>query len=262
MIDRGSSREPLATTERHTSTERDRKFLRKPRLRGLTQRVRRAPTPHVGATPQRDPWSWLVQRVGAQELRRRLWHFLPGLLAFALVPIPHRDPMPYSTIFVLIALVIAIPGWLSYRLHWFYRRHPEEHLTPALVGYAVPLAVLCLLCPGSIEIPLASAVIVAFGDGSATLAGRLFRGRQLPWNPRKTWSGLIAFMTMGTLMATAIYFLEARPGIPLSVALSVIAPVVVLCALIESLPLRWNDNVTVGFSSAALLLASHAMIIG
>ncbi len=40
--------------------------------------------------------------------------------------------------------------------------------------------------------------LLAVGDGMAALAGLALGGPRLPWNPKKTWSGLVAFVLFGT----------------------------------------------------------------
>ena len=82
--------------------------------------------------------------------------------------------------------------------------------------------------------PLAAvAVILMFGlgDGFATYTGTTYGKHKLPWNKNKTIEGTLGFMA-GAMLAIFI--------IPVPATLLVAA----LGALIESLPLKLNDNIT------------------
>jgi dolichol kinase len=103
-------------------------------------------------------------------------------------------------------------------------------------------------------------MIIAFGDGSATLAGMLLRGRRLPWNRDKSWVGLAAFLLCAVPLATLVYWAEARPGVALACAC--VAPAVLTAALAESLPGRFNDNIRVGVTAGLTLLVTHGTFVG
>jgi dolichol kinase len=206
--------------------------------------------------------SKLVTRLGAQEFRRRLWHFLPGVLALILTAVPHYDPIRLSSILLLLVVGIALPTLLALRNHCGYCRHPEEDGLPGVLGFTIPLSLLTLLCRAHPEIPLAATAILSFGDGSATLTGLLTRGPRVFWNRRKSVAGSLAFLVVGTTMATLIYWLEASPQIRLETVLLCVAPAVAVCAFVESLPLRINDNISVGFGSGLVLMLMQTLLIG
>jgi farnesol kinase len=82
--------------------------------------------------------------------------------------------------------------------------------------------------------PLAAvAVILMFGlgDGLATYTGTTYGKHKLPWNRNKTMEGTLGFMA-GAMCALLI--------MPVSATLLVAA----LAAIVESLPLKLNDNIT------------------
>jgi uncharacterized protein (TIGR00297 family) len=92
----------------------------------------------------------------------------------------------------------------------------------------------------------------------AGLLGQAVGGPRLPWNPRKGWAGLLAFVLFG---AAAAAWLTAWTGrLPLASdathwprTLGVSLALAVVCALVESLPTTLDDNVTVPLAVALAL---------
>jgi dolichol kinase len=82
-------------------------------------------------------------------------------------------------------------------------------------------------------------LILALGDGFATYVGTSYGRHKLPWNKNKTLEGTIGFA------AGAICALFAMP-IPATIL------IVVLATIIESLPLKVNDNITLPVVSSLL----------
>jgi uncharacterized protein (TIGR00297 family) len=134
---------------------------------------------------------------------------------------------------------------------------------PGILLY--PLAVLALVLAFRQDLWMAAAVsgVLAAGDGMASLAGQGLGGPRLPWNREKTWIGFAAFVSFGAAAAlglaawTAWAPSSARvdppwlPGVCLLLALA--------CAIVESLPTRIDDNITVPFAGGLVMAAlAHA----
>jgi dolichol kinase len=82
--------------------------------------------------------------------------------------------------------------------------------------------------------PLAAVVVIlmfGLGDGFATYTGTTYGKHKLPWNRNKTMKGTLGFM------AGAIVCLLIMP-----VSATVLGTI--LGAIVESLPLKLNDNIT------------------
>lgn len=201
------------------------------------------------------------ERLGPSELRRRMVHISPGFLPFILWPIPHQDPLSDTLRNIMIGLAIGISGW-AWMKRAAYTRRGESSLISAVFGYAAIVLGMLILIPSSPELGLTVMGVIAFGDGSATLAGLLFRGKRLPWNPAKSWVGLTAFLLCSIPMAALIYWGEAQPHVPLSTALLCVAPTALVAGLAESLPSRINDNIRVGVAAAMTIIPLHAMFCG
>jgi uncharacterized protein (TIGR00297 family) len=131
---------------------------------------------------------------------------------------------------------------------------------------AYPLAVLGLVLVFRERLWMAAAGwgILAVGDGMAGLVGQAVGGRRLPWNPRKGWSGLLAFVVFGAAAATFLAAWTAKLPLALDAehwprTLGIAVALAVFCALVESLPTTVDDNVSVPLATAlALPLLSGA----
>jgi dolichol kinase len=210
----------------------------------------------LGATLRR-----ISERLGPHEIRRRMVHITPGFLPFLLWPIPHEDPLSDTLRNVMIGIAVCVSGWAWVKRSSYVRRG-EQTLTSSVFGYAAVVLGMLILIPSAPELGLAVMGIIAFGDGSATLAGLIVGGRKLPWNKAKSWAGFVAFLGVSIPMATLIFAGEAQPGVSGLVAFACVAPAAFVAALAESLPSRINDNIRVGVAAAMTILPLHGMFCG
>jgi len=185
----------------------------------------------------------------------------PGLLPSLFMAIPHAEPLTWyvKAPILLVTLGLMIFSLLKARL---FARCGETGWVCSVVSYAVITLTLLMAFPSQPELGLVVTIILAFGDGSATLAGMLARGRKLPWNKAKSWIGMAAFLFCSIPLATLVYWGEAHPGVSLLVALACVVPAALTAALAESLPTRINDNIRVGLAAALTILTTHGMFVG
>jgi uncharacterized protein (TIGR00297 family) len=142
---------------------------------------------------------------------------------------------------------------------------PSDHARGFPAGILIyPAAVLLLILvfPTRPDIAAASWGILAFGDGAATLVGRRFRSPAVPWNREKTMAGSIAFIITGGA-AGAVLAIWTRTAVtpppPLSFAVAAPIAATIAAAVVETIPLRLDDNISVPIAaSLALWLASLA----
>jgi uncharacterized protein (TIGR00297 family) len=125
-----------------------------------------------------------------------------------------------------------------------------------ILFYPLSILILVLVFRDRLDIVAAAWGLMAFGDGMATLAGTWRPGRALPWNPGKTWSGLLAFVVFGAPAAVglSLWVAPAVPAAPEPMSLlwaSLVATIV--AALAETLPIGLDDNVTVPVTAAATI---------
>lgn len=143
-----------------------------------------------------------------------------------------------------------------------YRRQGERNLLPSALGYSSMVLLMLLLFPQNTELGFTVLAVIAFGDGAATLGGMLLRGRSLPWNPQKTWAGTLCFLACATPAATLFYWREADAQASFGVAVICGLSATLLGAVVETLPLRINDNIRVGLAAGVGVTAAHALLVG
>ena len=167
---------------------------------------------------------------------------------------------------------------------------PVDHERGFPLGILLyPLAVLLLILafPARLDIAAAAWGILAFGDGFATLAGRAvslnaeaaeladknrsfsansansaFLSRRLPWSPDKSIAGTMAFVGIGSLAGVALAW-WVRPAVtplpPLAFTIAAPLAAAVLAGLVETIPIRLDDNISVPAAAAAVLWIGSLM---
>ncbi len=189
--------------------------------------------------------------LSAGELLRKLTHLAVGLIALAL-----RFLGPFWSL-VLAAGALAFNLLLLPRIGG--RRMWRDHEVAAgraegIVFY--PLAVLFLIAVfyRRLEIAAGAWGILAFGDGMASIAGMTLGRAKLPWNPRKSWAGSLAYVVCGALACAFLLRWTAPGRYGLGFALAIALATAVLAAAIESLPQGLDDNLGVPLVSGLFLL--------
>lgn len=144
---------------------------------------------------------------------------------------------------------------------------PGEEAEPGnwtgMIFYPISLLALILVFRRHMEVVAAAWAILALGGGAASLAGGAMDGPQLPWNPKKTWTGFAGFVIAGSAGA---YVLTrwVSPHLPLDKTFMISLAGSLVGALVESLPILLDDNLTVplvsgGFIFCALLIERSAL---
>lgn len=186
------------------------------------------------------------------EIARKVVHMGVGLIAFSL-----RYLGPFWAA-ILAAVALASNMFLLPRVGGRKLWREAEHRSGTSIGIILyPLAVLILILVfyQKLEVAAAAWGILAFGDGMASLAGMALGRRKLPWNPRKSWMGTLAYVLFGTAASTALLIWTPRdPAYPLGFALAVCFATSVLAAALESLPQGLDDNIGVPLVSGLFLL--------
>ena len=143
------------------------------------------------------------------EFPRKLVHV--GMGAFALLL---RWLTPWQAILIAVAALVLN----SFLLHDVTRGtllRPSERasrFSRGVVLYPAILLLTFIVFRSRLELAAGVWALLAVGDGMATLSGLAFRGPRLPWNHKKTWSGLVAFVLFGTAASAWVIRWVQRAG--------------------------------------------------
>lgn len=171
-----------------------------------------------------------------REIERQIFHLLMGLGALAALLILGKGMLMGMTFFiVLIGLLLINLTFIGKKIGlvtWFLERFERTNIPFVGWGsacYATGVLIVATFLP-SVEQAAAAILILALGDAASTLVG--MKGKiKLPYNKRKTLEGSISF------------FIASLPGY--FFVGPVIIPIAVVGAVVESLDLPFDDNITV-----------------
>lgn len=187
------------------------------------------------------PSSPAPEEFTTHETLRKSIHIAFGLMAFTLRWVPWR-------IAAVVAAAAVVGNWLI--LHRLVGKRVARHergYDAGIILYPLAVTALILIFNWHLEIAAAAWVLLAFGDGSATLAGRRPTASPLPWNRAKSWDGLLMFLAAGAIGSIAVNLVFGVPSLP------ALLTAVLVAGAVETLPLGINDNLTVPFAGAAVL---------
>lgn len=121
--------------------------------------------------------------------------------------------------------------------------------------YGILFVILTIAYWKNSPIGMVALMLMCGGDGLADILGRRFGKRKLPWNPNKSLAGSAGMFLGGWILAALILFLyfttDTLPG-PYAAYLLPLSVIAITGTLIESLPLRDIDNITVTLSAVIL----------
>jgi len=121
--------------------------------------------------------------------------------------------------------------------------------------YGMVFVVLTLIYWLESPIGIIALMILCGGDGLADIIGKRVKSKNLPWSPRKTWAGTISVFLGGLLFAFIILSVFQFAGVfnyPWGKLLLNLLVIAFICSLVESLPMRDLDNLTVPLTSMIL----------
>jgi len=180
------------------------------------------------------------------EMKRQGVHIILFFLAFLLKYLG-RWQMAFLLLLLLVITLFLMPR-LRFRSH-FYRPSEYQYSRGAAL-YFFSLIIIVLTFPP--EVVAGAWGIMALGDGMATLVGRAFKVRELPWNKNKSYAGTVAFTLFG-LIGSIILLHWMLPEAGFNFIFFLSLKTVVVAAVVESLPWRVNDNISVPFVAAIML---------
>jgi phytol kinase len=114
--------------------------------------------------------------------------------------------------------------------------------------YGIVFVIMTLVYWKTSPVGMVALMLMCGGDGLADIIGHGIRSPKLPWGKEKSVSGSVGMFLGGWVLAAFILFTFVRAGVFPSPFSSYLLPVTVLALvgmLVESLPLKDVDNITV-----------------
>jgi len=121
--------------------------------------------------------------------------------------------------------------------------------------YGIVFVVMTLVYWKDSPIGMTALMLMCGGDGLAEIMGRGLKSPKLPWNKDKSWAGSLGMFIGGWALAAFILSLFVLAGIFVGPFTGYLLPITLIAlagTLVESLPLKDVDNITV--TLAAVLL--------
>ncbi|MDP3185185.1 MAG: phosphatidate cytidylyltransferase [Anaerolineales bacterium] len=121
--------------------------------------------------------------------------------------------------------------------------------------YGIVFVVLTIVYWKDSPIGMTALMLMCGGDGLADILGRGLKSAKLPWNKEKSWAGSLGMFLGGWVLAAFILGMFTLAGIlrgPFAGALAPITIIALAGTLVESLPLKDVDNITVTLAAVAL----------
>jgi uncharacterized protein (TIGR00297 family) len=158
----------------------------------------------------------------------------------------------------VVVCALMLPGLPGHAL----TRGHDPRLPAAVMFYTLGVLLLVVTFPARPDLVASGWGILAAGDGAATLAGRRWGGWHWPWNRDKTSIGSAAFVVAGTVMGFVLaWALRGFVAPPPSLVFLLVATLAaaVVAAVVETLPIRLDDNLSVA-AAATLVLWSATLV--
>ena len=131
---------------------------------------------------------------------------------------------------------------------------PKEILRGPLY-YGIVFVVLTVLYWKDSPIGITALMMMCGGDGIADIVGRRIKSPKLFWSPEKSVAGSLSVFAGGALLAALILSIYVSRGIfaaPFTMFLPPITWIALGAMLVESLPFKDIDNITLTLVSALL----------
>ena len=196
------------------------------------------------------------------RLSRKLIHILTGplfVLCWLLFPdvwysrwLAASVPFAITVQFALIGLGIMKD---EASVKAMSRSGDRREILRGPLFYGIVFVVLTLIYWKTSPIGMVALMLMCGGDGLADIMGNGIRSPKLPWSKVKSVAGSLGMLLGGWVLAAFILFIYVLAGVfpgPFSIYLLPITYIALAGTLVESLPLKDVDNITV--TLAAVLL--------
>jgi len=197
------------------------------------------------------------------RLSRKLIHILTGplyVLCWLLFPqdlwysrwLAAIVPLLFAVQFLLIGLGV-VKDEASVKA--MSRSGDRREILKGPLFYGIIFVVLTLIYWRDTPIGMVALMLMCGGDGLADIIGRAVKSPKLPWGGEKSWAGSAGMLVGGWVLAVLIIGIYVLAGAFARPFVSYLLPVTIIAlvgTLVESLPIRDVDNITVTLVAALL----------
>ena len=199
----------------------------------------------------------------SSRLSRKLIHILTGPL-FVLCWLLFKPeapearwlaalvPLMFTVQFALIGLGI-VKDEASVKA--MSRSGDRREILKGPLFYGIIFVVLTLVYWRTTPIGMVALMLMCGGDGLADVVGRGFKSPNLPWSKDKTWFGSLGMLLGGWALTALILGVFVLRGVfpgPFTGYLLPVTLIALVGTVVESLPLRDVDNITVTLAAVGL----------
>jgi phytol kinase len=203
---------------------------------------------------------WIESR-----LSRKLIHIFTGplfVLCWLLFPTP--DVWYYRWLAALVPLLFTVQFAMiglglvkdEASVKAMSRNGDRREILRGPLFYGIIFVIMTLVFWKDSPIGIIAVMLMCGGDGLADVLGRGIKSPRLPWNRDKSVVGTLGMLLGGwvlTLLILGIYVLAKVPGFgPFGIYLLPVTVIAMVATLVESLPLKDVDNITVTLVAVAL----------
>ncbi len=121
--------------------------------------------------------------------------------------------------------------------------------------YGIIFVLMTLLYWKDSPIGMVAVMLMCGGDGLADIMGRGLKSAPLPWNKGKTWFGSLGMLLGGWFLTVFILAIFVFMGVfptPFAQYLLPVTIIAIISTLVESLPIKDVDNITITLVAVAL----------
>ena len=125
--------------------------------------------------------------------------------------------------------------------------------------YGIVFVALTVIYWKDSPIGMVALMLMCGGDGLADVVGRRWGKAKLPWAPGKSWIGSLGMFLGGWIFALFILWVFVSAGVfaaPFSAYFPTLTIIALVGTIVESLPLKDVDNITV---TLAAVIAGHLL---
>lgn len=174
------------------------------------------------------------------EGRRQLLH--ASMVSFALLL--RWLTREQALVMALLALIFNLLIIKRVGLHHFVFREKDHAQGYSWGILAYPTAVFLVILIFPLSIAAAAWALLALGDGASTYFGKRLGRKKLPWSPRKSYIGSLAFV-LASFPASAFFLWWVGFPHPWQAIFLLALGGSLVAALVETIPWPLDDNLTV-----------------